>query len=132
LEFRKEVGFVRTWVTRRKRNEAWDLTVCGLATLYILGPAMIRSLGDRAEQYAKPPEGGPEPEAPAPPAVLAAPRRPRRRSNWVTGGRRLVQPSGFLSRLTSLAGERLVDVALSIEDSLHRNCVGGAEHCWGV
>jgi phage terminase large subunit GpA-like protein len=86
-EFRKGVGIVRTWVTTRERNEAWDLTVYGIAALYLLGPAMIRSLGDRAEQFAKPPEAGPEPEAPGQVTAAAKARRGRGRTNWVTGRR---------------------------------------------
>lgn len=69
-------GTVRVWIKTRERNEALDLEVYGLAALYILGPALIRSLPERANALAKPPEAvtGGEP-SPAPPAARG----------WVSG-----------------------------------------------
>ncbi len=49
----KGKGSVPEWVKVRERNEALDLTVYSLAALYILGPAMVRSLRERATLLAR-------------------------------------------------------------------------------
>jgi phage terminase large subunit GpA-like protein len=46
-------GAIREWVKTRERNEALDLEVYALAALYILGPVLLKSLGDRARRFAK-------------------------------------------------------------------------------
>jgi phage terminase large subunit GpA-like protein len=46
-------GAVREWVKLRERNEALDLEVYSLAALYILGPAFVRSLPERAARFAQ-------------------------------------------------------------------------------
>lgn len=45
---------MREWVKLRERNEALDLEVYALAALYILGPALIRRLPERAARLAVP------------------------------------------------------------------------------
>jgi phage terminase large subunit GpA-like protein len=47
-------GYVRHWKKIRERNEALDLEVYCLAALYILGPAFVRSLPERAAALARP------------------------------------------------------------------------------
>lgn len=79
----------RVWKKRnnRERNERLDLHVYALAALYILGPKVIRSLGDLARDLAKPPEG----PAPAPvPVGVQAPAAilRRQRGNWVNRWKR--------------------------------------------
>jgi phage terminase large subunit GpA-like protein len=70
-------GSVRVWtLPEGRRNEALDLTVYALGALYILGPALVRQLGARAQALAVPLE--PEPEGGSP-----APAPTRRRSGWV-------------------------------------------------
>jgi len=82
----KGKGSVPEWVKTRERNEALDLTVYSLAALYILGPAVLKSLPERAGQLARPAgEVAPAP-APDPYAARAAFRRLGRRS-WVCGWR---------------------------------------------
>ncbi len=56
----KGKGATRQWVKTRERNEALDLAVMALAALHILGPAMVRSLGERAALFAWPVGSGPE------------------------------------------------------------------------
>lgn len=46
----KGKGTIREYVKIRERNEALDLTVYALATLYILGPAFVKELGKRASE----------------------------------------------------------------------------------
>lgn len=46
-------GWTREWKKTRERNEAWDLEVYALAALYILGPFVVKTLGDRAEALAR-------------------------------------------------------------------------------
>lgn len=46
-------GAVREWVKLRERNEALDLEVYALAALYIGGPALLRSLAERAAAFAR-------------------------------------------------------------------------------
>ena len=64
-------GAVREWVKLRERNEALDLEVYSLAALYILGPAFVRSLPERAARFAQPtplsetPDAEAEAQAPA-------------------------------------------------------------------
>lgn len=78
-------GSVREWVLPAgKRNEALDLEVYCLAALYILGPAFLRSLPERAASFSRRLEAktaaGPavaESEAPA------RARRPRRPGGFV-------------------------------------------------
>jgi len=52
----KGKGSVPEWVKTRERNEALDLTVYSLAALYILGPALLKSLEQLAAQCARPAE----------------------------------------------------------------------------
>ena len=47
-------GPVREWVKLRERNEALDLEVYALAALHILGQTLMRGLGERAAQFARP------------------------------------------------------------------------------
>jgi phage terminase large subunit GpA-like protein len=49
----KNRGTVREWIKTRERNEALDLEVYCLAALYILGPAFVRSLPERAAALAR-------------------------------------------------------------------------------
>jgi len=76
-KWHKGRGVVRDWIKTRERNEALDLEVYALAGLYILGPAVIRSLPERANALARspgeePPESGSPPPSP-------------RRQGWVGG-----------------------------------------------
>ena len=52
----KGKGAQRVWLNRRpgKRNEAWDLTVLGLAALRIRGPSFGQTLGARARALSVP------------------------------------------------------------------------------
>ena len=75
----KNRGTVREWVKTRERNEALDLEVYCLAALYILGPALVRALPERAAALARPAD------APAEKVAAAAP--PQGRGGWVTGWR---------------------------------------------
>ena len=73
-------GAVREWVKLRERNEALDLEVYALAGLYVMGPHVVRGLGARALELARPPE-------------KAAPQQeelplPRRTNRWLRGFRR--------------------------------------------
>lgn len=81
-------GAVREWVKLRERNEALDLEVYALAALYILGPALLKSLPERAAQLASPIQQAPAAPRPEgvqfPPALL---RRPRL-SGWVHSWRK--------------------------------------------
>jgi phage terminase large subunit GpA-like protein len=81
-------GSVREWIKLRERNEALDLEVYALAGLYILGPALLKSLPERAAQLASPIQQAPaEPRSEGvqfPPALL---RRPRP-GGWVNSWRR--------------------------------------------
>lgn len=76
----KNRGTVREWVKTRDRNEALDLEVYCLAALYILGPAFVKSLPERAAALAHrrevPAVAEPEPSMPS--------RRPR---GWINGWR---------------------------------------------
>jgi len=76
----KNRGTVREWVKTRDRNEALDLEVYCLAALYILGPAFVKSLPERAAALAHRREvqaaAEPEPSMPV--------RRPR---GWIDGWR---------------------------------------------
>jgi phage terminase large subunit GpA-like protein len=75
-------GLVREWVKLRERNEALDLEVYCLAALYILGPAFLRSLPERATNFARPVKQTERP--PTEPEQQAAPLRRRlRRAGWV-------------------------------------------------
>jgi phage terminase large subunit GpA-like protein len=68
---------VRTYRQIRKRNEAIDLYVLGLAALHTLGPEVLKSLELRAREWSEPAaEQPPEPAKPAPPP--APPPLPRR------------------------------------------------------
>jgi phage terminase large subunit GpA-like protein len=77
--FKKGRGTVREWHKTRERNEALDLEVYALAALYILGPAFLRSLPQRAHALAKPPADVSEDTSSTPTPV--GPRR----GGWVTG-----------------------------------------------
>jgi phage terminase large subunit GpA-like protein len=76
----KNRGTVREWIKIRERNEALDLEVYCLAALYILGPAFVKSLPERAAALARrvgaPAHGNPEPASPV-----------TRRCGWVDGWR---------------------------------------------
>lgn len=78
-------GAVREWVKLRERNEALDLEVYALAALYIGGPALLRSLAERAAAFArlatdvKPPSA----DNSGPQSALAALNR--RQRSWVYG-----------------------------------------------
>ena len=76
----KNRGTVREWIKTRERNEALDLEVYCLAALYILGPAFVRSLPERAAALTRPVDGAAARE-PAP----ALP--PARRPGWIDGWR---------------------------------------------
>ena len=84
----KNRGAVREWVKLRERNEALDLEVYALAALYILGPAAVKGLADRAAQLAlaleKNPPAPPKPEGTQFPAALLR----RRPGGWVNSWRR--------------------------------------------
>jgi phage terminase large subunit GpA-like protein len=88
--FRKYVageGWVTVYRKERDRNEALDGFVYATAALHTTGKRFIRTLGDRAEQFAKVVEVAPGAAAPSaaprpdPHSALAALRRPRR--SWV-------------------------------------------------
>lgn len=53
-KWRPNRGTVRVWSKTRERNEALDLEVYALAALYILGPALVRSLPERANALSQP------------------------------------------------------------------------------
>jgi phage terminase large subunit GpA-like protein len=76
---------VRVWEKVYDANHAFDQSVYALAAFFMLGPALIRSLADRAAACAKPPDE--KPVAPAPkvefPRALLRPR-----GRWVRGFRR--------------------------------------------
>jgi phage terminase large subunit GpA-like protein len=77
-------GAVREWVKLRERNEALDLEVYSLAALYILGPAFVRSLPERAARFAQPAAASETADAETKPPVAMDPllQLPRR-SAWV-------------------------------------------------
>jgi phage terminase large subunit GpA-like protein len=79
-------GAVREWVKLRERNEALDLEVYALAALYIGGAAFLRSLPDRAAQFARVVEKTeqPKPTTATPPRWPGIPRRP---GGWVNSWR---------------------------------------------
>ena len=78
-------GAVREWVKLRERNEAFDLEVYALAGLYILGPAFVRSLPERAARFARPVESVEKPKTPM--SQNQWPPARRRRSSWVDAWR---------------------------------------------
>jgi phage terminase large subunit GpA-like protein len=82
----KGKGSVPEWVKTRERNEALDLTVYSLAALYILGPAVLKSLPERAAQYARPAD---QVKAAVPEAGdrIRARLLRQRRTNWVNSWR---------------------------------------------
>jgi len=80
-------GAVREWVKTRERNEALDLEVYALAALYILGPALLKSLGERARRFAKSVEVV-RAERQIAEQQWAAQRMRRRQNSWVQGFRR--------------------------------------------
>jgi hypothetical protein len=104
-------GAVREWVKLRERNEALDLEVYALAALYILGPAVVKSLPDRAAQLASPVQQAPAPPRPEgvqfPPSVAPS------------AAARLVDEfmaALVIERLTpELAARRLMGLALDSE-----------------
>ena len=79
-------GAVREWVKLRERNEALDLEVYCLAALYILGPAVLRGLLERAARFARPVEETVAPPTGAEHAARAPLFRPRR-SGWINSWR---------------------------------------------
>jgi phage terminase large subunit GpA-like protein len=84
--YAKGRGTARDWVKIRERNEAFDLEVYALAALYILGPAVVRTLPDRAARMSAPVKGAePTQAAPGPvQSALPAALVPRpRRGGWV-------------------------------------------------
>jgi len=76
----KNRGTVREWIKTRERNEALDLEVYCLAALYILGPAFVKALPERATALAR------RIDASLPPDSTPAVALPRRRG-WVEGWR---------------------------------------------
>ena len=83
-------GAVREWVKLRERNEALDLEVYALAALYILGPALIRRLPERAARLAVPVGAQLPSEEEAPkqiPSVSSRLRRSRPGGGWVNSWR---------------------------------------------
>ncbi|MFH1866353.1 MAG: terminase gpA endonuclease subunit, partial [Candidatus Eisenbacteria bacterium] len=76
----KNRGTVREWIKTRERNEALDLEVYCLAALYILGPAFVRSLPERAAALSRRGEAPPQVDR-----VGALPTA--RRRGWVDGWR---------------------------------------------
>jgi phage terminase large subunit GpA-like protein len=74
---------VKTYRQIRKRNEAIDLYVLGLAALHTLGPTVVAALEQRAREWSLPlipaPAAAAAPDPPPPPAAS------RRRGNWVSG-----------------------------------------------
>ena len=81
----KRRGTIREWVKLRERNEALDLEVYCLAALYIIGRGVIKTLPERAIQFAEPLA---EEEAGAAPKPKKPPRLRTKRSGWVTGWKR--------------------------------------------
>jgi phage terminase large subunit GpA-like protein len=80
-------GAVREWVKLRERNEALDLEVYALAALYILGPAVVRSLPARAARLARPAEkvkAGASEQARTPRRARWMPRRRGWMNSWRT------------------------------------------------
>ncbi len=73
-------GSVREWIKTREWNEALALEVYGLAALYILGPAFVKSLSDRAAVLARTIEA----YAPVAPDGSTSVMRPR---GWIAGRR---------------------------------------------
>jgi phage terminase large subunit GpA-like protein len=76
----KDRWTVREWIKTRVRNEALDLEVDCLAAIYILGPAFVKALPERAAALAR--EGGVSETmnlTPTPP--------PLRRRGWVDSRR---------------------------------------------
>lgn len=82
--WKRQSGWTRVWKKVRDRNEAWDLEVYSLAALYILGPAVVRSLASRAAALV--PAGAPV-DGELPPEPAPAPRRRPRRKGYVQGWR---------------------------------------------
>jgi phage terminase large subunit GpA-like protein len=83
-------GAVREWVKLRERNEALDLEVYALAALYIMGPTMLRALGELAACAAAPFVR--DKSADLTPAARSRPLRPRGRwSGWARP-----RPGGWL------------------------------------
>jgi len=79
-KWKKNQGSVREWVKLRERNEALDLEVYCVAALYILGPAFIRTLPERAAALSRQgEEDGEQSET----REAVVPRRP----GWVEGWR---------------------------------------------
>ena len=77
----KTKGSVREWIKVQDRNEAFDLEGYCLAALNILGPGLIQSLPEKADELAQKVESQPAPadERPPPPQ--------HRRPGWVDGWR---------------------------------------------
>ena len=83
-------GAVREWVKLRERNEALDLEVYALAALYILGPALIRALPERAARLAVAVEARLSREQESPQRAASATARLRRLrpgGGWVNAWR---------------------------------------------
>lgn len=79
----KNRGSVREWIKTRERNEALDLEVYCLAALYILGPAVVRSLPERAAALSRRVEPAKVEDQPA--SMPAAPTL--QRPGWIQGWR---------------------------------------------
>jgi phage terminase large subunit GpA-like protein len=75
-------GAVREWVKLRERNEALDLEVYALAALYILGPAFIKGLSERARRFAMTAEVA-NAQRQAQVAQMNMIREARRRNSWI-------------------------------------------------
>lgn len=79
-KYLKNRGTVRDWVKTRTRNEALDLEVYSLAALYILGPALVRRLPERARALAEK-SGKKEPEN----VSTTSPKVAMPRRKWIDG-----------------------------------------------
>jgi len=79
-------GAVKEWVKTRERNEALDGEVYCLAALYILGPAFVKGLPERAARFAVK-AGSTPPAPPAPPVRERKPWLQPRKRGWINSWR---------------------------------------------
>jgi len=75
-KYMKGRGRVQVWDTVRERNEAFDLEKYALAALYILGPAYIKDLAERARTFSAPLPDNATPASEAP-ELAGSPRSTR-------------------------------------------------------
>jgi phage terminase large subunit GpA-like protein len=86
--YKRGRGTVREYIKIRARNEALDLEVYALAALYVLGQAVLRKLGERAEALRKPPTDPPDGgSGGSSSGGGGSPGRPGGGSNWVQSWR---------------------------------------------